>query len=49
MRFNNYVTYVKNSFVLKKMREVNLNYIEKSEIIVITPKNLEKLLIVFAI
>ena len=39
----------KKSFVLMKMRKMNLNYNAKSEIIVITTENLEELLIVFAI
>ena len=39
----------KKSFVMMKMRRVNLNYTIKSEIIVITLGNLEELLIVFAI
>ena len=39
----------KKSFVLMKRRKMILNYNAKSEIIVITTENLEKLLIVFAI
>ena len=39
----------KKSFVMMKMRKMNLNYTEKSKIIIITLENLEKLLIVFAI
>ena len=42
------VTYAKKSFVLMKMRKMNLNYI-KSEIIVIIQENLEEPLIVFVI
>ena len=44
-----HVTYAKVSFVMIKIRRANLNVIIKSEIIVITPENLEELLIVFAI
>ena len=36
-------------FLMIKMRKANLGYPRKSEIIVITPKNLEELIIVFAI
>ena len=36
-------------FLMIKMRKANLGYTKKSEIIVITPKNLEELIIVFAI
>ena len=32
-----------------KIKKMNLNYKKKSEIIVITPENLEELLITFAI
>ena len=49
MKSNKYVTKAKKSFVMMKMRRVNLNYTIKSEIIVITLGNLEELLIVFAI
>ena len=44
-----HITYAKESFVTIKIRKANLNYNKKSEIIVITPENLEELLIVFAI
>ena len=44
-----YVTYAKLNFVMTKIRKTNLNVIIKSEIIVITPENLEKLFIIFAI
>ena len=44
-----YVTYAKKSFVMLKIRKANLDYTKKSEIIVITPENLEELLIIFAI
>ena len=36
-------------FYYDKNKKMNLNYTKKSEIIVITPENLEELLIVFAI
>ena len=49
MKSKKIVTYVKKNFVLIKMRKVNLNYTTKLEIIVITPENLEELLIVFPI
>ena len=39
----------KKSFVLMKIRKMNLNYTKKSKIIAITLENLEELLIVFAI
>ena len=42
-------TYAKKNLVLMRMIKMHLNYIIKSEIIVITPENLEELLIVFAI
>ena len=48
MKNKKFVTYAKKSFVMMKMRKVNLNYIKKLEIIVITPENLEEMLIVFA-
>ena len=43
------VTYAKKNLVPVKMTKIQLNYSTKSEIIVITPENLEELLIVFAI
>ena len=49
MKKKSFVAYVMKSFVMIKMRKVNLNYTIKLEIIVITPENLEELLIVFAI
>ena len=49
MKGKKYVIYAKKNFVMMKKRKVNLNYIIKSEIIVITPENLEEMLIVFAI
>ena len=48
MKSKKYVIYAKKSFVLMKMRKMNLNYTKKSQIIVITLENLEELLIVFA-
>ena len=44
-----YITYAKVGFVMIKIRKANLNVIIKSEIIAITPEDLEKLLIVFEI
>ena len=49
MKSKKYATYAKKSFFLVKMREMNLNYIIKSEINVITPENLGELLLVFAV
>ena len=49
MKSKKYVTRTKKSFSLMKMKERNLNYTKKSEIIAITLGNLEELLIVFAI
>ena len=43
------VTYVKKSLALIKIMKMRLNYTIKSEIIAITPENLEELLIVFTI
>ena len=45
----NYVIYVKKSFVMIKMKKINLNYIKKLKIIVIIQENLEELLIAFVI
>ena len=42
-------THAKKNLVLMEMIKMHLNYTIKSEIIVITPENLEELLIVFAI
>ena len=39
----------KESFVVIKIRKANMPFIIKSEIIAITPRNLEELLIIFAI
>ena len=36
------VTYVKKSFVMIKMKKINLNYTKKLEIIVIIQENLEE-------
>ena len=49
MKSKTYATYLKKNFVLMKMKKVNLNFIIKSEIIAITLRNLDELLIVFAI
>ena len=42
-------TYVKNNFVMIKMKKPNLNYTKKLEIIVIIQGNLEELVIAFVI
>ena len=42
-------TYAKKSFVMMKIKKINLNYTKKLEIIVILQENLEELLIAFAI
>ena len=42
-------TYVKQSFVMMKMKKRYLNYIKKLETIVIMQENLEELLIAFVI
>ena len=44
-----YVTYLKKSFVIIKMKKINLNYIKKLEIIATIQENLEDLLIAFVI
>ena len=49
MKAKKYVIYAKKSFVMIKMRKANMPFIIKSEIIAITPGNLEELLIIFAI
>ena len=49
MKNKKYATYVKKSFVMIKMKKINLNYIKKLEIIVIIQENLEELLTAFAI
>ena len=49
MKSKKFVTYVKRNLVLMKMIKMHLNYTIKSEIIVIITKNLEELLIAFAI
>ena len=43
------VAYAMVSFVMIKKKKKNSNVIIKSEIIAITPENLEELLIIFAI
>ena len=49
MKSKKFVTSGKENLVLIKMIKIFLNYTVKSEIIVITQDNLEKLFIVFAI
>ena len=49
MKSKKYATYAKRSFVLMKIRKMNLNFIIKSEMIVITLENLGELLRMFAI
>ena len=49
MKSKKFVTSGKENLVLIKMIKIFLNYIVKSEIIVITQDNLEKLFIAFAI
>ena len=49
MKSKKNVAYVKKSFVMMKMKKINLNYTKKLEIIVIIQENLEKQLIAFAI
>ena len=49
MKSKKFVTSGKENLVLIKMIKIYLNYTVKSEIIVITQDNLEKLFIVFAI
>ena len=49
MKSKNFGTCAKNNLVLIKIIKMHLNYAIKSEIIVITMKNLEALLLVFAI
>ena len=44
-----YAAYAKKSFVMIKIRKANLDYTKKSEITVITPGNLEELLIIIVI
>ena len=44
-----YATYAKNSFLMMKMIEINLNYTKKSGITAIIQGNLEELLIIFTI
>ena len=49
MKSKKYVIYVKKSFIMVKMKKINLNYIKKLGIIVIIQENLEELLIAFVI
>ena len=49
MKSKRFAKYVKKNLILMKMIKMHLNYIIKSEIVVITQENLEGLLIVFAI
>ena len=49
MKSKKFVTSGKENLVLIKMIKIFLNYTVKSEILVITQDNLEKLFIVFAI
>ena len=49
MRSKEFVIDAKKSFVLIKMRKINLNFTKKLEIIAITLENLEEQFIVFAI
>ena len=49
MKSKRNATYAKKSFVKIKMKERNLNYTKKLEIIVIIQEKLEEQLIVFAI
>ena len=48
MKSKKNATYVKKSFVMIKIKNLNLNYTKKLEIIVIIQENLEQLLIAFA-
>ena len=49
MKIKKFVIYVKKNLIQIKMIKMRLNYTTKLEIIVITPENLEELLIVFVI
>ena len=49
MKSKKFVKYLKNHLVLVKKIKLHLNYTIKSEIMVITLKSLEELLIVFTI
>ena len=49
MKSKKFVIYAKSNLILMKMIKLHLNYILKSEMIVITQENLEELLIVFAV
>ena len=48
MKAKKYVIYAKKGFVMMKIRKANMPFIIKSEIIAITPENLEELLKIFA-
>ena len=49
MKSKKNVVYAKKSFVVIKMREINLNYTKKLQITAVTLENLEELLIVFIV
>ena len=49
MKAKKYVTYAKKSFVMIEIKKANMLFIIESEMIAITPGNLEELLIIFAI
>ena len=49
LKSKKFVIYAKKNLIQIKMIKMRLNYTIKSEIIVITPENLEELLIVFVI
>ena len=49
IKVKKYVIYAKERFVMIKNKKRDLNYTKKLEIIVISPENLEELLIAFVI
>ena len=49
MKSKKNVVYAKKSFVVIKMREINLNYTKKLQITAVTLETLEELLIVFIV
>ena len=49
MKVKKYATYAKDGFVMITIRTANLNFIIKSETIVITPENLQEQLIIFLV
>ena len=49
MKSKKNVVYAKKSFVVIKMREINLTYTKKLQITAVTLENLEELLIVFIV